>query len=97
MEVITGFFRFLLIFFTVKTVLNMLFKIRPANREKIEESKIENDKETEIQEEKVEDMVFDEICQAYVVKSKAYQVVMDDGDTHYFCSWDCRQKHIDSK
>ena len=41
-------------------------------------------------------MVKDEVCEAYLQREKAYQVVEDD-KTHYFCSWECRQKYIEEK
>ncbi|SET37279.1 MYM-type Zinc finger with FCS sequence motif-containing protein [Natronincola peptidivorans] len=98
MELITSFFRFFLIFFAIRTVLNILFKVKLGKKQKIEAdidtvqsfSKVE-EKEKEV----AIDMVFDTICETYVPKPKAYQVVEDDR-THYFCSWECRQKYIES-
>jgi len=41
------------------------------------------------------EMVQDSYCNKYVQKEKAFQVVNNEGITHYFCSWDCRQKYIE--
>lgn len=44
--------------------------------------------------ESIVEVVKDECCGAYVPKDKAYQIVDEDGNTHYFCGWDCRQKYM---
>ncbi|WP_031516021.1 hypothetical protein [Desulfofalx alkaliphila] len=41
-------------------------------------------------------LVEDKICGAVVPRSQSYIVVRDD-EEHYFCSWDCRQKFLDSQ
>lgn len=95
MEMISNFFRFFLIFFAVRTVFNIIFRARLINRQKVEVNKNVEEKFSEpVEKEAAIDMVYDEICGTYVAKSKAYQVVEDD-KTHYFCSWECRQKYID--
>ncbi|RYD05885.1 hypothetical protein N752_08295 [Desulforamulus aquiferis] len=40
-------------------------------------------------------MVQDNICGCAIPRNKAYILSKDDKE-HYFCSWDCRQKFIDS-
>lgn len=39
------------------------------------------------------EIVRDLVCGNDVPKHKAYQVIRDN-KTHYFCSWNCRQKFI---
>lgn len=45
--------------------------------------------------EEVKDLVTDPVCHAEVEKTKAYHVIRNDG-SHYFCSWDCREKFLES-
>lgn len=40
-------------------------------------------------------MVKDDFCGKMVDKNKAY-IIRDGDNSHYFCSWDCRQKYIES-
>ncbi len=56
--------------------------------------KDENVMEGEIKEE-TKDMVYDEICDKEIEKSKAYHMIRD-GKSHYFCSWECREKFLES-
>lgn len=58
---------------------------------------IEDDKnifEAEIKEE-VKEMVTDPVCHAQVERSQAYHVI-SEGQSQYFCSWDCREKFLES-
>lgn len=41
------------------------------------------------------DMVYDEICNEEIAKSEAYHIIRD-GKSHYFCSWKCREKFLES-
>jgi YHS domain-containing protein len=58
------------------------------------EKKIDLAEEIRSEEERIVEMVMDECCGAYIPKDKAYQIVDEDGHTHYFCGWDCRQKYV---
>lgn len=93
---VSNLFRFFLIFYALRIVFTIIFRTRLMKRQKNQANSIEStDKFPEaIEKETAIDMVYDEICQVYVPKSKAYQIVEDD-KTHYFCSWECRQKYID--
>lgn len=42
-----------------------------------------------------QEMVYDEVCATEIPKHNSYIVVVDDV-YHYFCSWECRQKFVDS-
>lgn len=80
----------------MKTALNIFYGSRVGKRKKLETT-IENTpqfSEETLDKEKAIEMVYDEVCEVYVPKKKAYQVVEED-KTHYFCSWECRQKYID--
>lgn len=96
MEMLENFFRFFIIFFTIRTVFNIIFVAKPFNRQKFESNTegAPDLNEKLVEKEAAIDMVFDEMCEVYLPKTKAYQVVEDDR-THYFCSWECRQKYID--
>ncbi len=50
--------------------------------------------EAQIKEE-VKDLVTDPICEKELEKAKAFHVIRD-GVSHYFCSWDCREKYLES-
>lgn len=97
MDLVLNFIRFYLIFLAVKVFINSLFKIKVVTPREVEEevnqSSTDRFPEANIKEVAVE-MVLDEICNTYVPKNKAYQVVRDDA-THYFCSWECREKFIE--
>ncbi len=56
-------------------------------QEKVEKAK---------QEANMLEMVKDEVCGTYLQKEKAYQVI-ENNKTQYFCSWECRQNHIQAK
>ena len=42
------------------------------------------------------EMIRDPICGKYIQKDKAFQVVTSQHQIEYFCSWDCREKHIEA-
>lgn len=96
MDTFADVFKFFITFFIFKTILNVLFRTRFIKEKALEQE----DKVTTIPEENRKeiaiDMVCDEVCQKYVEKTKAYQVV-DEDKTHYFCSWECREKYIESE
>jgi Tfp pilus assembly protein PilN len=41
-------------------------------------------------------LVKDDYCGKMIDKQKAYIIHTDDEQYHHFCSWDCRQKYIES-
>ena len=43
----------------------------------------------------IKDMVYDSICKEEIAKSEAYHIIRD-GESHYFCSWECREKFVES-
>ena len=49
--------------------------------------------DAEIKEE-TKDMVYDSICNEEIEKSSAYHIIRD-GVSHYFCSWECREKFLE--
>lgn len=58
---------------------------------------IEKDKEVftaEVKEE-VKDLVTDPVCNTEIERAKAYHMIKDE-ESHYFCSWDCREKFLES-
>ena len=48
--------------------------------------------EAQIKEE-IKDLVLDPVCNEKVEKTKAYHLIQG-GESHYFCSWDCREKFL---
>lgn len=56
--------------------------------------KEENIIEAEIKEE-TKDMVYDSVCNEEVEKSNAFHVIRNE-ESHYFCSWECREKFLES-
>ena len=62
----------------------------------IEKDEAENQNviDGEIIEEKKE-MVYDSVCNQEVVKSDAYHMIRD-GESYYFCSWECRERFLKS-
>ena len=50
--------------------------------------------DAEIKEES-KDMVYDPVCHAEIEKTSAYRMVKNDTD-YYFCSWECRDKFLES-
>lgn len=43
---------------------------------------------------KPKESVTTQCCEKVMDKEKAFQVVTEDGTTHYFCSWDCRENFL---
>lgn len=96
MDFVYNFIKFYFIFVVIKMLIKSIFRIkivRPkvVNDEVEASSKFQTDdiKETAI------DLVLDEMCNTYVPKNKAYQVV-GENTTHFFCSWECREKFINT-
>lgn len=44
--------------------------------------------------EEIKDLVTDPICHEQVEKTKAFHVIRNN-ESHYFCSWDCREKFLE--
>ena len=91
------------IFMLGRFILNLYIgskKVSKANKNKEEDNQNINNWHERVKKIKKElnmlEMVKDEVCEAYLQREKAYQVVEDD-KTHYFCSWECRQKYIEEK
>ncbi|SDK67681.1 hypothetical protein SAMN05660472_01744 [Natronincola ferrireducens] len=94
MDLITSMFRFFLVFWIVRVILNTILTLRFRKRQTEETIDPIKKFPEEDQKEVAVEMVFDQICQIYVPKTKAYQIV--EGDIiHYFCSWECRQNCIE--
>ncbi len=97
MDLVLSFVRFYLIFLAVKIFINTLFRIKVVKPRVVEEdipqSASNSFPEADIKEAAIE-MVLDEVCNTYVPINKAFQVVREDS-THYFCSWECREKFIE--
>ncbi len=49
--------------------------------------------EAQIKEETI-DLVTDPVCHKEIEKTKAFHVIRND-ESHYFCSWDCREKFLE--
>ncbi len=101
MEGIIGLVRLFIIFFTIRIFLNSIFR-RVIMRKQVYNQKNINDledarifSEENINEDAV-DMVYDQVCELYLPKAKAYQVVEEE-ETQYFCSWECRQHYIEAR
>lgn len=56
--------------------------------------KDQNIVEVKVQEE-VKDLVHDPVCNREIEKENAYRLVKNNKE-HYFCSWDCREKFLES-
>ncbi|MCC5911815.1 MAG: hypothetical protein JJT76_15445 [Clostridiaceae bacterium] len=100
MQLFLNFLRFYLIYSLVKVVFRFIFTAKSGKSAKKHQEEFDlNNIKKFSEEDKKEvaiDMVFDKICEVYVPQTKAYEIVEDDG-IHYFCSWECRQKHIDNQ
>ncbi len=97
MGMLTEFLWSMMVFLLAVRIMGTVLKLL-TNKMRIQDNKIEAkpvEKASEEKEEKVLEieMVQDMICGAHVPKHKAYQVARDNV-THYFCSWECRQKFI---
>lgn len=44
--------------------------------------------------ESIVDMVEVECCKVYMPEDQAYLIIDGPGKTHYFCSWECREKYL---
>mgnify|MGYP000956434730 CR=1 FL=1 len=95
MDAFDGIFRFFITFFIFKTILNLFLRTKFIREESLEEDTVANIAD-ENKKEMVVDMVYDEICEKYIPQNKAYHIIEND-KTHYFCSWECREKYIKSK
>lgn len=42
-----------------------------------------------------QELIYDEVCGRQIPRQNSYIVATDNG-YHYFCSWDCRQKFVES-
>lgn len=72
-------------------VCYVLYRLFMNDKKKKQESE-EKQKKAKI---KSEEMVQDPVCGTYVEKDSA--ITVRNGDTvHYFCSYECRQKYIES-
>jgi len=71
-------------------------KVRVIEKEKDQDSikKDQNVMDGEIKEE-TKDMVYDSVCNEKIAKSEAYHIIRN-GESHYFCSWECREKFLGS-
>lgn len=92
MGMLTEFLWSMMIFLLAVRIMGIVVRLL-TNRAKTQE-KIPS-QETMEKEEKAAsiEIVQDIVCGNDVPKHKAYQVIRDNG-THYFCSWNCRQKFI---
>jgi len=101
MEGVIELVRLFIIFFTIRIFLNSIFK-GVIIRKQVYNQKSVNDLEDSrrFSEEDISkgavDMVYDQVCQLYLPKTKAYQVVEEE-ETRYFCSWECRQHYIETR
>lgn len=94
MDIFADIFRFFITFFIFKTILSLFLNTKIVRKENLVNADTSTDASEENIQHVVVDMVYDDICGAYIDKSKAYQILEDD-KTHYFCSWECRSKYID--
>lgn len=96
MEFMGNFFKLFIVFFTLKTVFNIITRTVTINNKDRQSPREGNSKALEeIAEISVKvDMVQDQICDTFLPKNKAYQLAEED-KVSYFCSWECRQKYID--
>ncbi|WP_347489196.1 transcriptional regulator [Desulfoscipio sp. XC116] len=92
MGVVESILDFLLILLVVNGLFNYWAFLRAkkeAARVQEEKAKLKPEVEEEIE------MVTDNICGCTLPKSEAYVLIKDD-QRHYFCSWDCREKFIET-
>ena len=94
MDLVLNFIKFYLIFLAAKIFIKSLFKVKVVKPRTVEDKVSTTNRfpEANIKETAI-DMVLDEVCNTYVPKNKAFQVVRDN-TTHYFCSWECRERFI---
>ncbi|ABR46883.1 hypothetical protein Amet_0658 [Alkaliphilus metalliredigens QYMF] len=98
MDFMMSMVRIMVIFYMVRMIFSA-FSRRKNGRAEVEKEKdaAHINRVTEEQQEKTAiETVYDKVCDVYLPKDKAYQVVEQEG-TQYFCSWDCRQQYIHQK
>ena len=98
MMLLLGLFNFIIYAFKVRKVVKKHQDDPNVKGVKIVDGKVEViEKDATILDaqikEEIKDMVTDPVCHAEIEKTKAYHVIRND-ESHYFCSWDCREKFL---
>ena len=75
-------------------IINGQVRVIEKEKEKDIIEKDQNIMDGEIKDE-TKDMVYDSVCNEEILKSEAYHIIRD-GKSHYFCSWECREKFLES-
>lgn len=110
MEGVIGLMRVFIIFFTINLLIKFLIRISIVKNQifmkKDDETSndytnsYENNSEENESSNKykydMEELVYDEICEMYLPKKEAYQIIEKEGPK-YFSSWECREQYIKEK
>ncbi|MEG6616834.1 transcriptional regulator [Peptococcaceae bacterium 1198_IL3148] len=94
METLSIFLQIVFFYLIINTIIRMFMQFKMAK--KVKEQALNEELNRVAEPVKiVEEMVHDKICGVNLPRSKSYIIVKNDHE-HYFCSWECRQKFLDS-
>lgn len=110
MEGVIGVMRVFIIFFTINLLIKLLIKLSIAKNQIFikkddetsnnyttshENDLVENENSNKYKDD-MEELVYDEICEMYLPRKEAYQLIEKEGPK-YFSSWECREQYIKEK
>jgi YHS domain-containing protein len=97
MDIVIGFLKLLIVYFLFKSFFDILAFSR--RRLKIKSNDLQannkNVDKPQVEEKEAVNMVVDRICGRVVQRSESY-IIVKDGIEHYFCSWACREKFVNT-
>lgn len=91
MEFALGLINLILIFILVRRLLTLFYESRVV----IKVNNAQSEEEKSVVQEIVTEIVQDEVCNRSIPKKEAHILVQGE-DKYYFCSWDCREKFLNS-
>ncbi len=98
MEIVIGFLKILIVYFLFKSLFDIFMFSRGLSKIKSRELQQANNTNAggpQVEEKEAVKMVVDRICGRVVPRSESY-IIVKDGIEHYFCSWACREKFINT-
>lgn len=91
MEFALGLINLILIFILVRRLLTLFYESRVV----IKVNNAQSEEEKSVVQEIATEIVQDEVCNRSIPKKEAHILVQGE-DKYYFCSWDCREKFLNS-
>ncbi len=92
MEFAIGLINLILIFIIVRSLLTLFYQSRVVSNKA---NNALSEEEKPVVKEVIKEMVKDEVCNRSIPKKEAHILVQGE-DKHYFCSWECREKFLNS-